>query len=69
MHADGTGVTRVTSDSADDYQPSWSPDGSRIVFVSNAGGQAHVYMMNPNGSGQTRVSVHGGELPEWALIP
>jgi len=33
MNADGTGQTQLTDeDGYEDFQPSWSPDGSRIVF-------------------------------------
>jgi hypothetical protein len=31
MNADGTGQTRLTNNSADDSEPSWSPDGSDRV--------------------------------------
>lgn len=33
MTADGSDVTRLTSDPAPDYQPTWSPEGGRIAFV------------------------------------
>jgi Tol biopolymer transport system component len=37
MNADGSGKTRITERSETyDYFPSWSPDGTRIVFCSNA---------------------------------
>jgi Tol biopolymer transport system component len=32
MNADGTGVHRLTDSAKDDHNPSWSPDGSRVVF-------------------------------------
>ena len=32
MNADGTGLTRLTDNNMD-IQPSWSPDGKKIVFV------------------------------------
>ena len=32
--ADGSGMTLLTSDPADDGWPQWSPDGKRIVFTS-----------------------------------
>jgi Tol biopolymer transport system component len=48
MHADGTGVRRLTDASAEDSGPTWSPDGRRIAFaregalfvVPSAGGPA-----------------------------
>jgi Tol biopolymer transport system component len=33
MNADGSGVTRLTNNPADDGVPSWSPDGRRIAFL------------------------------------
>ena len=42
--------------SADDYYPSWSPDGSRIVFFSDRDGNYEIYSMNPDGSNQTRLT-------------
>jgi dipeptidyl aminopeptidase/acylaminoacyl peptidase len=32
VNADGSGVTRVTSDTADG-EPTWSPDGTKLAFV------------------------------------
>jgi eukaryotic-like serine/threonine-protein kinase len=40
--ADGTS-TRFTSDAGWDAFPTWSPDGSRIVFTSNRSGQFDLY--------------------------
>jgi Tol biopolymer transport system component len=38
MNADGSSPERITEgNDTYDYFPSWSPDGSRIVFCSNAG--------------------------------
>jgi TolB protein len=33
MNADGTGLRQVTDNKSDDFEPSWSPDGKRIVYV------------------------------------
>ncbi len=52
-------VTRLTNHPASDYAASWSPDGTRIVFWSNANAQNHnpqIYVMNADGSGMTRLT-------------
>ena len=50
MNSDGSGVTRLTNDSAWDGMPSWSPDGARIAFVSYRDGNGEIYVMNTDGS-------------------
>lgn len=37
---------------SENYQPSFSPDGGKIIFVSTRTGTANIYAMNPDGSGQ-----------------
>ncbi len=48
----------------DDGMPDYSPDGRRIVFTSNRDRQAEIYLMNPDGSGQKRVTRRAGD--DWA---
>jgi Tol biopolymer transport system component len=68
MNADGSGVTQLTNNSASDFQPAWSPDGTKIAFTSNrdpgdpdCDGEfvlcnTEIYVMNADGSGQTRLT-------------
>ena len=51
-----------------DHSPAWSPDGSRIAFVSNRGGNGQVYTMNPEGGEVQRLTHNSGEehAPRWS---
>ena len=57
MNADGSGLTRLTNHFAADITPVWSPDGTKIAFLSNRLGlQDDIYVMNADGSGQTQLT-------------
>ena len=65
MNADGSGQTRLTNNPADDREPAWSPDGSRIAFARNF----EIYVMNADGTGQTQLThkgTGGDEWPAWS---
>ena len=56
MDADGSIQTPLTNDPAFDYDPAWSPDGTKIAFSSNRDGNFEIYVMDANGSNQTRLT-------------
>ena len=49
-------LTKLTPDTGSASDPAFSPDGSRIAFVSQRDGNAEIYVMNADGSGSTRVT-------------
>src|SRR5215210_3639491 len=52
MNADGSNKTQITNDVAN--CPSWSPDGSKIAFHRSDGNRTDIYVMNVDGTNQTR---------------
>jgi hypothetical protein len=64
---DGTVLNLTNHPSADAY-PSLSPDGRRVLFVSNRDGPSHVFLVGADGSGLVRLtdSGYGDTQPQWA---
>lgn len=68
MPAGGGRATPITRGPAFDSQPRWSPDGTRIVFLSDRDGSENVWIIGPDGARPARVSKGDKALyasPEW----
>ena len=69
MKADGSQPTRLTISSKDTTfsSPDWSPDGSKILFLRSLANSGEIWIMNADGSGQTRLmNAYGfGDGPVW----
>ena len=64
----GGKATRITSGMAYDAQPRFSPDGKKIVFVSDRTGGDNLWTMTLDGKDTTQVTQGNGNLyvsPEW----
>ena len=88
INADGSGRRRLTSsamvNSVGDAQPSWSPDGTKIVFTRVVGGNCtgppvpwvgsqckQLWVMNADGSDQTELTDNpggGDSSPSWGIV-
>jgi Tol biopolymer transport system component len=66
---DGSDVTRLTDDDAFYADPTWSPDGDKIAFVSNRDNGNEIYSMNADdGSDVTRLTDDDANhlYPTWS---
>ncbi len=84
VNADGTGLaplTHATAARADSAQPQWSPDGTKVVFVSrrnldgtdapSVNDTYNIWRMNADGTGLTPLTntiAYGadGWMPQWS---
>lgn len=70
MNTNGRNQTRLTTHPDSDTHPTWSPDGTKIAFVSNRDGNSELYVMNVDeyGSRQTRLTIDpdSNRTPDWS---
>jgi Tol biopolymer transport system component/LysM repeat protein len=60
VNLDGSGLKRLTNNSANDGLPTWSPDGQSIAFVSNRSGEWAIWVMDRNGDNARKLFDLGG---------
>jgi Tol biopolymer transport system component len=72
MPAGGGQERRVLADSADDRQPTWSPDSQSIAFASDAAGDwdIYTYLVFGGAEGKEPIPVTSGARnnvsPAWS---
>lgn len=59
MNADGSEQTQLTHNDSHEFDPTWSPNGKRILFNSVAAdfsGDLEIFVMNADGTGITQLT-------------
>jgi hypothetical protein len=69
VEADGTGLKTLAGGPAWQEFPSWSPDGTKIVYDGGSSPDvrvAQVHVMNADGSGKVELTEGSGYCPDWS---
>ena len=68
MDADGGNPRNLTNNRRHDRDPSWSPDGKRIVYTSSRDRNAEIYVMDADGGNRRNLtkSPKGDSEPSWS---
>jgi TolB protein len=66
----GDKIKRLTDHWSIDTSPTWSPDCSRLAFVSGRSGGPQIYVMDADGSNQRRLTYQGSynTSPDWSPV-
>ncbi len=68
MDPDGKHQVPVTKTSSEEFQPAWSPDRTRIAFMSRRDANPEIYVMDADGQHQTRLTNNPADdsKPAWS---
>ena len=68
VSADGSGEKQLTHGTKDEYHPSISPDGRKLLFVSELNGSRDVWISDPDGENAVPLTDDPGieDQPAWS---
>lgn len=68
VNADGSDLVNVSNATGGDLDPTWSPAGDKIAWVSFSAGTGEIMVASPDGSGKVNVSNHAKDdrTPAWS---
>ena len=65
----GGQATQLTSNTAYDFAPIWSPDGKEIAFASDRHGNFDIFTVPATGGNPKRVTTHSSTDRPWSYTP
>ena len=68
VDVDGSDLDRLTG-ARSDYEPAWSPDGTKIAYDRIVHGTYQIFTMNADGSDREQLSVRPGRQPVVDVVP
>jgi Tol biopolymer transport system component len=69
MNPDGSQKTRLTNNTSVEVEPKWSPDGTKLLFITDRdGGLTEIYVMDSDGNNQKRITNKADHeaSPSWS---
>jgi Tol biopolymer transport system component len=66
IRPDGSDLTLLTDSVAGYPFGAWSPDGSRVAFLSGSFGEGALLVIDADGSGESHVTDVAARPPEWS---
>jgi Tol biopolymer transport system component len=69
VDANGGEARQLTSNSAYDYSPVWSPDGKTLAFASDRFGNFDIYTVSVTGGEPKRLTTNSAKETPWTFTP
>ena len=69
VNADGSAPTRLTRDPAEEFDPAWSPDGTKIAFSRFTGRRYQIFVMNEDGTNAVQLTNGDGAASDAVWSP
>ena len=66
---DGNGLRRMTSHTASESNPRWSPDGKTIYFLSTRSGSSQIWQIAVGGGEATQVTTAAADIGSFRVSP
>ena len=68
INSDGADLTKLTPDDSHKERPDWSPNGSKIAFISDRNGERELFIMDTEGSNITKLETPVGYSFAWSHL-